>query len=204
MPTNHDLDKRLYPSEALQPGWVKDPHTAAQPEDTESCYICDKKITTKYWMGGYGALYCLGCAATLLACPLCGQERDPSKPNPGTCGDCEQMVTFEPMEARPQLTGIILKEHIIAAAILVKARREQDKDVIMHVAQPGRHHNIIWTMARDGLDTPIGGPDERHVQGFLTSAGRFVDRKEGEVVARESGQLKGKLIGSVLTSEDLW
>lgn len=42
------------------------------------------------------------------------------------------------------------------------------------------------------------------IQGFLTNKDRFVDRKEGEEIARESNQLEGKLIGSVLSSEDLW
>lgn len=41
-------------------------------------------------------------------------------------------------------------------------------------------------------------------QGFLTSHGRFVSRKEAEVIARACGQITGRLIGGELTSEDLW
>lgn len=41
-------------------------------------------------------------------------------------------------------------------------------------------------------------------QGFLTSYGRFVSRKEAEVIARNCGQIVGDLIGGELTSEDLW
>lgn len=41
-------------------------------------------------------------------------------------------------------------------------------------------------------------------QGFLTSKGRFVSRKEAEKIARECGQVTGNLIGGELTSEDLY
>lgn len=41
-------------------------------------------------------------------------------------------------------------------------------------------------------------------QGFLLSDGRFVLRNAAERVARASGQLKGPLHGSILTTEDLW
>ena len=41
-------------------------------------------------------------------------------------------------------------------------------------------------------------------QGFLTTKNRFLSRKEALVLVRETGQLKGDLIGGMLTSEDLW
>lgn len=40
-------------------------------------------------------------------------------------------------------------------------------------------------------------------QGFFTSKGRFVNREEAEVIAKECGQVI-KLIGGILTSEDLY
>ncbi len=40
-------------------------------------------------------------------------------------------------------------------------------------------------------------------QGFFTSKGRFVNREEAEVIAKECGQVT-QLIGGVLTSEDLY
>lgn len=43
-----------------------------------------------------------------------------------------------------------------------------------------------------------------HVQGFVTSKGRFVDRAEAERVARAAGQVTGEILGGELTSEDLW
>lgn len=42
------------------------------------------------------------------------------------------------------------------------------------------------------------------VQGFLTNKNRFLTRKEALDLVRSNGQLKNKLIGGVLTSEDLW
>lgn len=42
------------------------------------------------------------------------------------------------------------------------------------------------------------------VQGFITNKNRFLDRKEALKLVKENGQLKKSLIGSELTSEDLW
>jgi len=41
-------------------------------------------------------------------------------------------------------------------------------------------------------------------QGFLTTKNRFLTRKEALELVKSNGQLKKDLIGSVLTSEDLW
>lgn len=41
-------------------------------------------------------------------------------------------------------------------------------------------------------------------QGFLTNKNRFLTRAEAYELVIENGQLKNKLIGGVLTSEDLW
>lgn len=42
------------------------------------------------------------------------------------------------------------------------------------------------------------------VQGFLTNKNRFLTRDEAFELVKTNGQLKEDLIGSVLTSEDLW
>lgn len=67
-----------------------------------------------------------------------------------------------------------------------------------------RHHNCIhvaaeWHKAGQAIRLPIR--DDQ--QGFLTSRGRFVDRAEGLSLMRASGW-HHELIGSVLTSEDLY
>lgn len=69
---------------------------------------------------------------------------------------------------------------------------------------PYRHHHIIRMIIY--LD-----PDVHHVdthgedQGFLDQDGRYLTRKQAEVNASINGQLKNdKIIGGVLTSEDLW
>lgn len=42
-------------------------------------------------------------------------------------------------------------------------------------------------------------------QGFLDANGRYLNRKQALVNAELNGQLKnGKIIGGILTSEDLW
>ena len=68
------------------------------------------------------------------------------------------------------------------------------------VAQPARHHNVMAMMRhRFGINTAT----HENVDGFLVSDGRFVERPEALVIARASRQA-GKLLGSVLTSEDMW
>lgn len=95
------------------------------------------------------------------------------------------------------------KEYLICSAI----KRIKTRDC----------HQTYWPGMSDIFDIEIGlsHPEILHrfigevqkspeSQGFLTSYGRFVDRKEGERIARECGQVTGNLLGSVLTSEDLW
>jgi len=62
-----------------------------------------------------------------------------------------------------------------------------------------RHHNIIHDLAGRGFKTPIGGK-----QGFVTDAGRFVDRIEGAVIAIKSGQIQKLQWPPLLYSEDLY
>ena len=42
------------------------------------------------------------------------------------------------------------------------------------------------------------------IQGFLTTKNRFLTRADALELVKETGQLKGDIIGGVLTSEDLW
>lgn len=42
------------------------------------------------------------------------------------------------------------------------------------------------------------------IQGFLTTKNRFLNRDESLELVKQTGQLKGKIIGGTLTSEDLW
>ncbi len=72
---------------------------------------------------------------------------------------------------------------------------------IYALERPNRHHNVI---AFIGEETGWRLCQHDSKQGFLTNRGRFVDRKEAEVIARNCGQVTGELIGSILTSEDMW
>ena len=72
------------------------------------------------------------------------------------------------------------------------------------VARPGRHHDIIRAMDLAGID-----PAHGH-QGFVTSSGRFVDRREARKIAEAAGQLLPvDDLGAIrqhpeLFSEDVW
>jgi hypothetical protein len=93
-------------------------------------------------------------------------------------------------------------ETIATAAIMHKGRP-------YHVDRPGRHHDVIRLL--DKLfpgDAPFTG-----AQGFMTNAGRFVDRYEAAKIATAAGQIlpfqNGGLVATRenverLFSEDMW
>lgn len=91
-------------------------------------------------------------------------------------------------------------ETIDRAAIMLPKKRSDEPDVIVSVARPGRHHDIIRALARAGMDTPVRGE-----QGFTTSSMRFVDRVEGRIVAENAKQLLPRAgTSNLLFSEDAW
>lgn len=81
------------------------------------------------------------------------------------------------------------------------AVRYPDHIGVLSLPRPARHHHVMWTrLLIDGQRTP--GDAE---QGFLTTAGRFVDRKEGLEIAQRHGQIKEKHgHPDLLFSEDMW
>ena len=94
------------------------------------------------------------------------------------------------------------KEYLLCAAI----RRVKERDC----------HRVYWEQYHDIYKIELGWrhPDIMHRfgdevsrnpndQGFYTSKGRFVTREEGLEIARAAGQVD-KIIGGVLTSEDLY
>lgn len=109
----------------------------------------------------------------------------------------------------------VVPERIVAAAIL---RMDRDRaaaatnntDTVPYRAMiytqpaPARHHHILHSMPSSHID---GGTVGEHAQGFITSTGRFVDRKEAMTIAFLSGQVKPETIMRKvpdLFSEDLW
>jgi hypothetical protein len=65
---------------------------------------------------------------------------------------------------------------------------------------PNRHFHLIRHIARETGAEHVDGEE-----GFLDASGRFLRRKPAQESARQNGQIKGgKIIGGVLTSEDLW
>lgn len=74
--------------------------------------------------------------------------------------------------------------------------------VVWSLPKPFRHHHIFQVMAHLGVTPTDGGERD---QGFLDSAGRYLNRRQALVNASLHEQLKdGRTIGSILTSEDLW
>lgn len=67
--------------------------------------------------------------------------------------------------------------------------------------RPARHHNVLFAIDHAGLCAITPGPS---AQGFLTSDGRFVDRKDGLRIALASKQIEAPKWPPLLYSEDLW
>lgn len=76
------------------------------------------------------------------------------------------------------------------------------EDRIWALPRPFRHHHVLAVMRQHDAKCA----EDNHVsQGFLDASGRYLHRKAAWVSAELNGQIKGgKIIGGVLTSEDLW
>jgi hypothetical protein len=100
---------------------------------------------------------------------------------------------------------MIKSEHLLCSALHVNDGQE-------HVHQPrnikhgfvicGRRHHNCYALARamgyvDIIKLPV-------IQGFLTSADRFLDRKAALVMALNVGQVPADFKKRELFSEDLW
>lgn len=65
-----------------------------------------------------------------------------------------------------------------------------------------RHHECFKLVAEAGEPAP--GHREQEIQGFMAENGVFFNREDALYIVEMNGQLKKPLLGSVLTSEDLW
>lgn len=93
------------------------------------------------------------------------------------------------------------EEFILCAAILRKEPRDSgcnyyDND-IQNIELGYRHHDILIRF-RGEVST------QQEDQGFYTSRGRFVDRKEAFEIAKSAGQIETGEDRGVLFSEDLY
>ena len=89
-----------------------------------------------------------------------------------------------------------MKERIICAAIHNPDDRDMANNPLVYCGL--RHANVLWQSKLVSRD-----PDH---QGFLTSKGRFVDRKEALKIALENDQVidRTQIRGENLYSEDLY
>lgn len=107
-------------------------------------------------------------------------------------------------------------ERILCAAVHFddgKARVHQPTNIATGIVICGRrHHNCFAVAAEQGWCDPTQywrdsrGTRPKSVQGFLTSADRFVDRAEAARIARAAGQVNPVLVAESdeLISEDLY
>lgn len=87
-----------------------------------------------------------------------------------------------------------MTERIVAAAIYAGA--------VISLPPPARHHTILHSMSMImNIDAIQHGTNS----GFLTSAGRFVNRVEGWQIEQSAGQILRNTSGQPeLYSEDMW
>lgn len=94
------------------------------------------------------------------------------------------------------------KEYILCAAIKRTTPRQglqlmYYQNDIVNIEIGFRHHDIIRRFQGEISRYPED-------QGFYTSKGRFVDRKEAMIIAKEAGQVENLGTREMLFSEDLY
>jgi hypothetical protein len=105
-----------------------------------------------------------------------------------------------------------MKQRILCSAIWVndeKIYTHQPNNIDVGFVVCGRrHHNCISTLMLIFGDLETYIPIKKSgkiIQGFLTNDDKFVDRRDGYKIAKDADQIiHNELIGSILTSEDLW
>lgn len=110
----------------------------------------------------------------------------------------------EPARWRDEILAVIAAardvgvERIVAAAI---RRLEMDRAWMTYTQpSPARHHHILHSMPPDANGYTLDVE-----QGFLTSTGRYVGRREAMGIAVAAGQVSpSKVRSPSLFSEDLW
>lgn len=93
-------------------------------------------------------------------------------------------------------------EYIICAAIWYKDNaiyEHQPKNVSVGFVATGHRHRNIIALIHQLIGQRVKAADQ--VQGFLTSKNRFVDRKEGGLIAFNAAQSK---LTDCLFSEDIY
>ena len=92
----------------------------------------------------------------------------------------------------------IAHEEIVAVAM-----RDAQTHLIYSLPRPKRHHDIGIALVQLGHPWPI---TKGKVQGFITSAGRFVSRAEALQIAKAAGQLlpNEPVDSKYLFSENVW
>lgn len=92
------------------------------------------------------------------------------------------------------------EELIVAAAVRIP--RRGSLPIILFCERPGRHGNVIWAASS------LSGDRNGGEHGFVTSRGRFVDRKEAAELVAKTGQGSHRDMGPAypaqLFSEDMW
>lgn len=132
-------------------------------------------------------------------CPACHTRLDEADdigafcPNP----DC-RIIDDIYGKAKIAMPVLASQERLTGCAIMWAG-------VIWTVPAPGRHHNVIHKICTESQRDCVPGEDEAS-QGFITNRNRFVDRREGLLIAMAAGQILRRTgaADDQLYSEDVW
>jgi hypothetical protein len=108
---------------------------------------------------------------------------------------CKKIINNTKIKLKPDVKSDPM-EYILCAAICNPIERDMANFPLIFCGH--RHNNILWQSA-------LASHRPQH-QGFLTSKGRFVDRKEALVIALKANQVLdvNDIRGNKLFSEDLY
>lgn len=160
----------------------------------------------------------VGTAIRVIACPTCASAVKEGKHPRVSMGADGKLEAIPSVPAKANTCSPVQRdrERILCAAVHFddgKVRVHQPRNIATGIVICGRrHHNCFATAGEQGWCDPTqywrdsGGKCPRSVQGFLTSADRFVDRAEAAQIAREAGQVERSRVeeDDELISEDLY
>lgn len=143
---------------------------------------------------GDGWVECSECNETYLTstvprnyCPNCGTKMDNETKHGTTAnGKCPELAGYtKESQLNERILCAAIKINVDGELIIISGFRHGDCFDVIHKLCSGKHITH----------------DE---QGFLTTSGRFVSRKEAKIIAKQADQLIRNSVFSELISEDIY
>ncbi|MNU19483.1 hypothetical protein D3C71_77110 [compost metagenome] len=164
-------------------------------------------LSSVFWLNGDALKICVFVSALAVAYTIADIERAVKRYRQKPEGlDFLRSVTYRHLDFfagnDEEYRRFFAAECSKPERIVHAATRDSKTGRIYSVVAPGRHHNLVSLMRQIGVATT---GENRRAQGFITSRGRFLDRREALKVATLANQLIRKTAPEDrLFSEDVW